>query len=328
MCFGVVKDHFGKGSEEGIIVGRLWSFISTYATYAVPCFEIMAFYFSYKMLASCDGDKFKDRLKHLILPNILWAAIYIGVFWIFNDNSRLQGLGWKVAFILQVFVGHVYNSPMWFQTDLIISTIIFCILFKCFHKKQRLLYSIIGLLGAAAFISQYTGLNYALFGWLPYYLRYSPGRFAEMMPYAVVGLILGRNIKKEHSITGCIFWLAFIILAKKILVAERSLGLLGDNFGYAGIGLMLVGVGIVKLFDELNFIEPPAAAQKIIREASKLTYGCYIMHMLVGYFVSKTNWEFIGESPFKKCLAIYIIGLFATYIISHMLPDKYNFLTK
>ena len=91
---------------------------------------------------------------------------------------------------------------------------------------------------------------------------------------------------------------------------------------------MLLGLGIVKLFDELNFIKFPEVIEKVIREVSKLTYGCYIMHRLVGYFVTKINREFLSKSPLKKCLTIYIIGLLCTYIISHIVPDKYNFLTK
>ena len=328
MCFEVVRVHFGKGTEEGIIIGRLWSFISTYAGCAVPCFEIMAFCFSYKMLTSRDDSKLKDRLKHLVLPIIAWAFIYIAIFWMLNDNSYLQGLSWKVAFILQIFVGHVYNPPMWFQTDLIVATVIFYVLYRCFYKNKKLLCIIIGLMGAVAFASQYTGINYALFGGLPNYLGYTPGRFAEMIPYTIAGLLLGRKAKKEHSLKGCIFWIAFIILARKILAAERGLGLLGDSFGYAGVGLMLLGLGIVKLFDELNFIKFPEVIEKVIREVSKLTYGCYIMHRLVGYFVTKINWEFLSKSPLKKCLTIYIIGLLCTYTISHIVPDKYNFLTK
>ena len=330
MCFAVVKIHFGKGSEEGIIVGRLWNVICAYAPYAVPCFEIMAFYFSYKMFASCDRGKFKNRLKQLIFPSLSWAVIYIVVFWIFKDKSPLQGLSWLVAFILQVFVGHVYNQPMWFQTDLIISTIICYIVFKCFYKKKRLLYSIICIMGAVALISQYTGFNYALLGDLPNYLRYSTGRFAEMLPYTTIGLILGNEAsclkKKEHSLVNVIFWFAFVIFVRKILLTQVSLDVLGDNFGYAGIGRMLVGFGIIKLFDELNFIKLPAVLEKAIRKVAGLTYGCYIMHILVGYFVLKASWEFLSVSPFKKCLTIYIIGLLISYIILRILPKKYNFL--
>lgn len=160
-------------------------------------------------------------------------------------------------------MGHSYNSVAWFQIDLIILTVLFWIIFKYFKVEKALLITI--LLGCFALVLQYSEITVIFWGRIPWpesimggyftnqYVMYSMGRIVEMLPYAVIGILLGnyqilQTDKKYYKeiVGGAIVLLFLFLIFDFFPKLERG-------FGYQGIRLILITCLIFLVFYFLPF---------------------------------------------------------------------------
>ena len=199
MCFEVITNHYFDHSVVGrnVISNALIHTIIVFGGIATPLFMIMAFYFTDIVNLACDKVRIWRRLQRLIIPHLFWSISYFAVYyvvdkaWDFELEHGIKDLG------LQLLLGHCLNQSEWFQVDLIIITVLFATLFKYLKPKWG---GIILLLGSfAAIVMQYSDLNVYVLEYI--FIRkmhselvpYTIGRFAEMFPYAAIGVWMCRN---------------------------------------------------------------------------------------------------------------------------------------
>lgn len=312
MCFEVVCCHFGNGNENFVLMNILWKGVVTFRTCAVPCFVIMTFYFASETFSVNSKSAILKRMKRLFLPNLLWAIIYIFAIWISQDFYVISEFGWSKAFILQVLLGHVYNQTMWFQVDLIWLTCFYYVLYKMFGKKEKLLKSVLMIIGAISIVLQYSGTNYRIFGWLPDYSKYTLGRIIEIIPYSVVGLMWKKDSVQQNSLWDLVLWTFLIVISYYV----DKIDILENTFGYAGLGLFLIGYCVTKQFNELNCLKISKKWQMVIKKVSSVTMGCYFMHRLVGNIIMYANLNIINTSPLIRCIVIFVVSMSCSYLLS------------
>lgn len=276
MCFEVLCCHFLSNATTPV-----WRLpLVLMKTSAVPVFLMISFLLCRKGVVSGDTKLLSKRIKRLLWPQVSWAVTYYLFCVVLNllDNGELLS---PSPLLWQLFTGsnERLNPPMWFQTDLIILTVVFSLLFA--WLKSWLSYGILLTLGIVCMVLQYNGLNYTLFEPLQPEVKYTLGRVVEVWPFAVVAICLFRpkvleNLKK-HWVWGC---LAGLVLAVVSFLLKKPCAVY-DSFGYAGIHMTLGAVGMVTFCYCLPLEKLGSMVKSFIDTLSRYTLGIYCSHLLV-----------------------------------------------
>lgn len=307
MCFEVVLSHFWKEETYPIILTPF----SMLREYAVPVFMLMSFYLTQNIVLAKNREKYNKRFWRLIYPQLIWAFVYWIIYQIMEIILKRSFVNGIEDLLWQILTGHSQrlNPAMWYQTVLILLTLVFTVLF--YFLPQKIAVTGLYLFLFLSLFSQYTGLNYRLFSTLRYELMYPLGRSCEMIPYAVIGFLLGyygipeklKNYKRVITFACCV--IGGIILKFGLPSAK--------GFGYSGLMPLMIAIILFTITIYIPLEKLPVKFQIMILKISRYTLGIYCMHNLVGRILSGifgTN----GKS-FLTCCAIYIICYAFSYII-------------
>lgn len=276
MCFEVLCCHFLSNATTPI-----WRLpLALLKTSAVPVFMVISFLLCRKAMVSGDMALLGKRVRRLLWPQISWAAVYYLLCLVLNylDSGEILS---PVTLLWQLLTGsnERLNPAMWFQTDLILLTVIFSLLFA--WLKPRLSCGIILLVSAVCLILQYSGVNYALFEPLQPEIKYSLGRIAEVWPFAgaAVCLFSPKVLEelKKHWVLGC---LVGLLLGAVSFLLKKPCGIY-DSFGYSGIHMTLGAVGMVTFCCCLPLEKLGSGLTSFIDKLSRYTLGIYCCHLFI-----------------------------------------------
>ena len=300
LSFNVVTTHCLKPSTFILKYKYLRLLINNH--FHVPTFFIMSFYLCQNIFLLKNIRKIKQRFERLIIPYFIWPII------IFIINNYFIRLNLNTTFYnlkRQLITGHCFMAVLWFQYDLIFTTLLFTI-FEFFFKKPFFL--LINLFIFSYFF-QYSNLNYQIFIIYSFSLRFPLGRFLEILPFSVTGYIFAFFeikifLKKYRKITLYLLLLFFFFITKvKIFINIKG-------FGYQGFYL-LIGSSIIFL---ISLILPSEKVSNkyiinIIKLISSKTTGIYFLHPAVHHYFGNLI-KLIKYKTFYGCIIIYIICLF------------------
>lgn len=319
MCFEVVLCHCWTETN----FSKLLLPFNLLRSNAVPAFMFMSFYLSEKYFQKKDIKTALRRIYILFIPQVFWAFVYfisyyfIGLINNSNYISGIQDLFW------QIFTGHSpnLNATMWFQTDLIIITVVFFIIFHFLNEKQGIL--TILLLSVICIFLQYSQINYELFGQFRYELKYPLGRLVETFPIATFGFVSSKyNLLSLFNKQWVNIAVATILFISVFILGQHNLLLVDNDFGYSGIWKFLTGFAITMFAYNCNF-GFLVKNKKIFSFISQHTLGIYCSHRLIARFVF-IIFKHLGiqTGMFYQCVLIYLIG-FIAFTIIRKLPIKW-----
>jgi fucose 4-O-acetylase-like acetyltransferase len=320
MCFNVILCHCWNYTDNK----RYLLPFSILRGYAVPVFMFMSFFLTQKSFFNKSKDYIIGRMWKLIIPQIVWAIIYYIVYAIIGMVMNVQIVNGITDLFWQIITGHspVLNATMWFQTNLIIISLVFFIVFYFFSEKKGIV--IIVLLSFISLFLQYSGMYYQWFGELRYELRYPLGRMVEMFPMATLGVIASRyklvtlfkNNVNNVLLSGVLF-VFWVFLDRKVFVITMS-------FGYAGIWKVLVGYSLTTFAYNCNFKVFTTKFHSFSQLITKHTLGIYCAHRLIAFFLfNMLSMLFeIKTNMFYQCILIYLIG-FVIFEILSKIPLKW-----
>lgn len=206
--------------------------------------------------------------------------------------------------------GHNILTVLWFQYNLIFSTLLMVIIEFLFIKDVKFILLFIEIF---AYFLQYSNYNYKLFSKYDFYRRYPFGRFFEIISYCITGYILA-SIKiidylKKYRIKSIFFISSTIILISKYNLFKKTKG-----FGYQNIGLYILSVNIFiitsllpsKNLKNIYFI-------KIIKLITNHTAGIYYLHIPVKIYL-QFYIQLIRRQSLRGCIIIYISCYFFCFI--------------
>ena len=311
MCFIVILDHLWVDQESGLffeIFKNSWDL-------PVPVFMIMSFYLTGESIRQSTREQKKKRLWRLVYPQFGWTIIYYLVYrtsdLIYQTRLIHNGI-WDL--FIQMLTGHKYNETMWYQVDLIIITIMFYALFTMFHEKTAcriLIFTICG-----SFVWEYMGWNYALFNSLTRDVKYTLGRFSEVLPYASMGILLDyynvcKKLQKHKKISIPLFVVGFFAAVIFKLIIKLPAG---RGFGYSGVPLM--GMAVCTFIVAL-LVPFPSKFESINSIITKYTLGIYCMHRLIGYIFTNICVK-LGDIPgnFQYCVLVYLFSYLTSLLLS------------
>ena len=308
MCFGVILAHFwsSKGYDSLIFLP-----FREIRTLAAPVFMILSFYFA-KSLFSGDNDSFRRRMKRLLVPHICWAVIYY-LFYLVIYRTPVTELFWQLC------TGHssILNATMWFQFELILLTVLFYGIFRILKEKKAIL--CLCILSVICLVLQISGLNYRIFSGLRFELSYPLGRFAEMLPYACLGLVLRyfdlySKLKRHPLITMAVSLVLFVL--PYFLPFPRC-----DGFGYAGITLIYACFLAVTFAAVLPLDGIGDPVESFIDTLCRFTPGIYCCHRLIFAIVSLCFPGTLFFHTLFGCVVIYLLSYLFCLILS-LLPIR------
>ncbi len=305
MCFVVILCHFWN--HENV---KLWQRpFYMIEMDAVPVFMLMSFFLLQKTFIMHDNEKMKKRLWRIIWPQIGWAIIYwiaYGLVEMFTGINKISGIS---DLFWQIVGGHsrYLNPSMWYQTSLIILSVVFFLIFN-FLSISKGLFCIWCMLLFSLFM-QYSGVNFNLFAELEPELREPLGRTIEMIPYATLGFTISyleifEKLKKYRGqVIGCAILMGIFI--SKYDVLSTSL----NGFQYQGLEKVVTAVLFITIAYFVPFQMLPLKIKKILLFMSQYTMGIYCMHRLVAYFLMEIYERLSFQTKtFYMCIVIYVVS--------------------
>lgn len=327
LSFCVICCHYFSTSLGGYPIAAFGRIKSV----AVLIFFIISFFLTKDIFADSNNtERINKRMWRLVFPYICWSVIYYLIYklidlllicFAWNDGLRID-LSYK-DLIWQIVFGSSEKlcPPLWFQFDIIVITLLIWIIYKYAPKYVwRIL--ILGLI--ITYGLQYSGLNYAMFGWLGYEMRYSLGRLVEVFPAVCIGLAFAYSSLLEFFREHRIYTMIICALS---MVEISYLGLLTTpekDFYYSGIYKTIYAVLAFIFFYVFPFGILPNSIKKILKFLSKYSFGVFCIHFGVGFLWNAILCRCFGlrENTFIQCLSIYFISIFLSWAISRV-PLKY-----
>lgn len=320
MCFEVVCYHFFN--SDVVLHNPILKVIKIWGYIAVPVFMIMSFAMTDMAATARSKEKVKKRFYRLLVPHIFWTAAYYLIYLLLDKTKGLKLEHGFTDALWQLFLGHSINETLWFQFDLIVMTVIFLAVFR-FHKRAALSISL--LLAYLAVASQYFGINGSLFRDVSWpkticgtyfsksYVIYPIGRFAEMVPFAVIGIFLCHYKIfakiKDRKIETCIgSVLALLLVYKGNLFNTLD----STGWGYQGLYRVAMGVFTVTFFAGIPTDFIPNTVKNIISGISKHTMAIYFMHRLTAALLYNTGLAemlHMTKGSIYDCLIIFFVSL-------------------
>lgn len=314
MCFEIVLYHFWRDTTYVI---ALYPFYIL-RHWGVSIFMLLSFYLVREKLLMKSKTEIKKRLWRLIWPQIGWAVIYWIVFSLVDIVFKQNIVNGISDLLWQIITGHSpsLNESMWFQTVLILLTVLFFSLF--YYLPERIGIILICFFIPASLILQYSGLNYYLFGDLREELKYPLGRFCEMVPYASIGFLLSYSKVYLKLMKYWIYIFVPSVIVGYILLTT-SIFYPPNGFGYSGIREIAIAVLFVTNAVIIPLDKLPEKVKNICFIVTKYTLGIYCIHRLIATIVyALLEKSGIETGTFIQCCMIYVLCYGACYCISRM----------
>lgn len=277
----------------------------------VPIFFIISFYYCQNLFISKNITKIKQRFERLLIPYFSWPII----IWILNNIIHFF-LKRKVInsindLLIQLLAGHCFMTVLWFQYNLIFTTLLMIIIQLLFKQNTTLI--LINLWNISYFL-QFSNINYKNFSKYNFYIKYTFGRFFEILPYCITGFILSYiklidTLKKYRTQT------IFIIISNFIFIIKSNIFIRVNGFMYQGINLYIASVSlfIVISLIPLHINKNNMAIIKIIKILSNHTSGIYYLHVPIKNYLNNYI-LLIKNKTFLGCIIIIIFCYFISII--------------
>lgn len=279
----------------------------------VPCFILISFYFSFKTISGRNIIKIKKRFERLFIPYITFPIIIFiinNLLFIFFKISLFGSIFTLHDLMIQFVTGRKFIHVLWFQSYLILTTLLFIII--SFLAKKKYLF-IIEQIYFISYIIKYSNINYFFFNKFKPIIKYSIAQFIEIMPLSISGSIMASlnifSIIKKYEKKSIYFCcVGFYIIFKYNIFSYVN------QFGFGGI---IIDIGSVLLFI-IFYLLPvenikSTAFKEIIFQITNFTQGIYILHLLI-YFILNSKFNSIKYGYFSGCIIIYILSYLISFI--------------
>lgn len=305
MSFEVILNHFWNYTPSGNVV---LDFFSDFRGLAVPCFMFLSFLLCAHKLDSPEFVR-KDlhkRFVRLAIPIMFWGVV---CYVLINAIFVITGKGHQLTIYdlgLQLMLGHVYNTPMWFMNVLLALTLTIVVMTQSVRHDYLIWANVC--LTVCSLLFCISGFDYWCFEGMRPAFRYTIGRYFEMLPYVGIANVLyfcGKRVSFRHS-----RWIHIVILSL-CCCAGWALSYVDwpDTFGYGSPYQYVMAVPLVLLMWILPFDHMCVFLRKIGAGIARYTLGIYCLHIGVGIMCNNLCLHFgLPQDSFFGCVVIFIIS--------------------
>jgi len=276
-----------------------------------PIFFIISFYYCHNLFISKNIKKIKQRFERLLLPYFLWPIIIWVlnnlIYFFFKKNLIITFNQLKI----QILTGHCFMTVLWFQYNLLFTTLLILIIQLLFKHNTILI--LINLWNISYFL-QFSNINYKTFSKYSFFLKYSFGRFFEIFPYCITGFIIS-SIKLIDRFKKYRIKTFYVIISFLVFVINNNIFVRIKGFMYQGINLYIASVSlfIVISLIPLNTNNNDMIIVKMIKILSSHTSGIYYLHVPIKNYLSNYI-LLIKKKTFIGCIIIFLFCYFISII--------------
>ncbi len=295
---------------------KMWMIIRKFQQIHVPSFMIIAFMLT--DVSEVTNAKFKSRLERLLSPVMFWGLIYYIIYLMIDKVYGLNLIERKRDIIYQLIFGSKFNSTLWFQFAIILSTIIIFCLFKFLSKEDSK--CILLLTAVASLFMQYSNISYYLFVNMNDSYKLSIAGWFECIPYVTIGVFVGTSrIFDKVSTNKARYTIIFSCISIIFMWVNYDIFYKPKGFMYAGLDECIMSFIIVLLFYILPIKYLNKRVKSFIKFISKYTVGVYCIHRLVAQILclnSKLLPMKVGSMVYV--LFVYMLSVSICYILSRV----------
>ena len=276
----------------------------------VPIFFLMSFYFSHKLCLSKNIEKIKQRFERLLIPYFVWPII----IWIINNFLYYTfKLDFKISFNslkIQLMTGHCFMTVLWFQYNLIFSTLLFIIIVSLSSNNSI---PIMINLFIIAYYFQYSNINYNIFSKGGYFKQYTFGRFIEIIPFCIIGHIIP-SLNLSKFLRKYRIYIIYLLSLVFFFILKFGIFININGFMYQGIDLVMESSLLFLIFllipyEKIN----NKYIINIIKNFTSNTSGIYFLHTNVIRYMINFNKQ-VKNGTLSGSIIIYIISYFICLI--------------
>ncbi len=259
------------------------------------------------------GEFLKKRFLRIILPFLFWSFIYI-LFTYYEKlspnhaMSTFETIRWGLDLLKSGSSPHLWYIYMIIGIYLI-TPVISKWVQNC--KENEILYFLIIWLFAMI-------MNQPIFE--EYNTDIDLSYFEDFIGYLVLGYYLSVKTFKYSKSTVNIA--AFLLLSIGVIITAAGTYHLTNNdgkfnqyfYGYITLNTLMVSIGVFLVFK--NWTNVNSKSSKIIDFISKYSFGIYLVHVLVLFYLSKCGIDYSLMNPvFSIPLTTLLCLIFSTLII-------------
>ena len=248
--------------------------LEPFVYYTVPLFLVLSFYFMSKYFTKekLNYQVILPRIKRILVPLLFWSVIG---FLVHPELADFKNV------LLQFATGELVNVPLYYLNLLIIFTIIFWLLTYVNFRIRLLIY--LGLI-LFAFFLEYSFINYHFFSPTILAVKNSYGRFVELIPYAVLGILFGLLALKTKIKSAGLFALILLFSLFYIITTNSPQPL---GFHFSGIKIFSGTIIVFSLTMLLSNLQFDIKLHKLIEVLGKYSFGVYLFHFILLEFLLK-----------------------------------------
>ena len=185
--------------------------------------------------------------------------------------------------------------------------------------------------GALSFYFHISGINYRFLSQFNLLFSRNVGSLIELLPIAVVGLLLGSK-SLLLQIKQCTFNFYFFMVFTIYVLFEYNIFINNSGFRCPNVLLNLfVSFSLFMIFGSLPFKQTEKRKLLIILDnITKFTGGIYYIHSQIQFILRKISIYFDKKRTYFNSLIIYIISYFICFIGTKLFRNcqlKYIFIT-
>ena len=265
-----------------------------------PTLFIISFYFSYSYFSIKNLEKIKKKFLKLIVPYIFWPIIFYIINSLLDDSKSHNYTLKDLSF--QLIIGRSIACVFWFQFNLIIISIIFCLIIL-FSKNYYL--HILGSIFFLIYIADCFQLSINFFEQYSDNINRSIGRISKMLYYSIFGFILSSfkflpALRKYRILSIIIsFSISFAIIYFKLFTSE--------NYFYERLFMDLGALNLFVFFYMIPFENITfGPCIFFIKQITSYSNGIYFLHIkIIEYF--QDSFQAFADKTLIGCALNYII---------------------
>ena len=326
--FCVVLNHsieniydLSVGKFTDLSIGsQVFAFVAyTFGRMGVPVFLMITGY----LLIDRDWTQkkclkfWKRNWGGLLVCTEIWWVIYdvlLSVY--YNIPINILSLVEDMLFVRKIDLAHTWYMPMILGMYILIPMVGMAL------QKFDIKYLLFPIIVFSAYSFGYPFLNMvsSILG-MPLSLQFSLGFSGGVYGlYIIYGYLIKKGtFKKIPKYIASLIGMIFFVLTVKMQVYAHKIGL-NCNVWYDSVLLMICAVTMMVLFSKiLPRIELSIKVRHIIRNLSKNSFGIYLFHMLVLYFLKpfmlSNSWKY-GVKFWVLMIAVFSISWICVEIFS------------
>lgn len=305
------KDLLGNDSINNVFLG----IFNVLARWSVPCFLMLSGMLFLERNKEISIKKLYGKyILHLVVAYAFWSCVY-ALYNSFYDagNSLIDKIKYFLSYCLS---GEIHTWYVLVTIGLYMAIpIIKCVINK--GSEQLIKYWIIVMFVFSSVVPCIVDMGLPfLSGYVKYINKYMElNFFLGYTLYFVLGYYLC-NVQMSKKIKRLIYILSIISLLYSLFALIVLRGIFNYDIsvlGYLYVNIVLMSMGVFMFFrDYVSKIKFSEKSKRIITDLSKLTFGIYLIHVLILKIFSRVGYD-VSIAP--HYISYFLVSI-STFIVS------------